>query len=44
MKSKKMLSGEKKYYLSDLGFYYADNTNNEIKSSTGLLKYLYFFE
>ncbi len=30
MKSKKMLSGEKKYYLSDLGFYYADNTNNEI--------------
>ena len=30
MKSKKMLSGEKKYYLSDLGFYYVDNTNNEI--------------
>ena len=30
MKSKKMLSGEKKYYLSDLGFYNEDNTNNEI--------------
>ena len=30
MKSKKMLSGEKKYYLSDLGFYFAGNTNNDI--------------
>lgn len=30
MKSKKSLSGEKKYYLSDLGFYYAANTDNRI--------------
>ena len=30
MKSKKSLSGEKKYYLADLGFYYADNTDNKI--------------
>ena len=30
MKSKKSLSGEKKYYLADLGFYYAANTDNSI--------------
>ena len=30
IKSKKALSGEKKYYLSDLGFYFADNTDNRI--------------
>ena len=30
MKSKKSLSGEKKYYLADLGFYYAQNTDNRI--------------
>lgn len=28
MKSKKMIKGEKKYYLSDLSFYYSLNTNN----------------
>ena len=30
LKSKKSLSGEKKYYLADLSFYYADNTDNQI--------------
>ena len=28
MKSKKMIKGEKKYYLSDLSFYYSLNTDN----------------
>lgn len=31
LKSKKSIAGEKKYYLSDLGFYYAKNTDNRIK-------------
>ena len=31
LKSKKSITGEKKYYLSDLGFYYATNTDNRIK-------------
>lgn len=30
IKSKKSLSGEKKYYLADLGFYFAQNTDNRI--------------
>lgn len=30
VKSKRALSGEKKYYLSDLSFYYALNTDNRI--------------
>lgn len=30
LKSRKSISGEKKYYLSDLGFYYATNTDNRI--------------
>ena len=30
MKSKKSLSGEKKYYLADLSFYFALNTDNRI--------------
>ena len=30
MKSKRALSGEKKYYLSDLSFYFCDNTDNRI--------------
>lgn len=30
MKSKKSLSGEKKYYLADLSFYFAQNTDNRI--------------
>ena len=30
LKSRKSLKGEKKYYLSDLAFYYAYNTDNQI--------------
>lgn len=30
MKSRKSVAGEKKYYLSDVGFYYATNTDNRI--------------
>ena len=30
LKSKKSIAGEKKYYLADLGFYYAVNTDNRI--------------
>ena len=30
MKSKRSLSGEKKYYLADLSFYFAQNTDNRI--------------
>lgn len=30
LKSKKSIAGEKKYYLFDLGFYYATNTDNRI--------------
>lgn len=30
MKSKRSLKGEKKYYLSDLGFYFCRNTDNRI--------------
>ena len=33
MKSKRSLSGEKKYYLADLSFYYAENTDNTINYS-----------
>ena len=30
MKSKRSLSGEKKYYLADLSFYFAQNTDNRV--------------
>ncbi len=30
LKSKRALSGEKKYYLADLGFYFSQNTDNRI--------------
>lgn len=30
MKSKRSLHGEQKYYLSDLSFYFANNTDNRI--------------
>lgn len=36
MKSKKSLSGEKKYYLSDLSFYYAMNTDSRINYGPAL--------
>ena len=43
MKSKKSLSGEKKYYLSDLGFYYADNTDNRVNYGPVLENILYTY-
>ena len=43
MKSKKSLSGEKKYYLSDLGFYFADNTDNNINYGPVLENMIYLY-
>ena len=43
MKSKKTLRGEKKYYIVDLGFYYANNTDNQIQYSGDLENMLYFY-
>lgn len=43
MKSKKSLSGEKKYYLADMSFYFANNTDNRINYGPVLenLTYIY---
>lgn len=43
MKSKKFLSGEKKYYLADLSFYFSNNTDNRINYGPVLenLTYIY---
>ena len=43
MKSKKILNGEKKYYLADLSFYFAQNTDNRINYGPVLenLTYVY---
>ena len=43
MKSKKSLNGEKKYYLADLSFYFANNTDNRINYGPVLenLTYIY---
>ena len=43
MKSKKSLSGEKKYYLADLGFYYAENVDNRINYGPTLENMLYTY-
>ena len=43
MKSKKMLSGEKKYYLADLGFYFADNTDNAVNFGPVLENMVYIY-
>ena len=43
LKSKKALSGEKKYYLSDLGFYFADNTDNRVNYGPVLENIVYFY-
>ena len=43
IKSRKSLTGEKKYYLSDLSFYYALNTNNEINYGPALENILYIY-
>ena len=43
MKSKKSLSGEKKYYLADLGFFFAENTDNRINYGPTLENILYIY-
>lgn len=43
MKSKKALSGEKKYYLADLSFYFAQNTDNRINFGPVLENIVYIY-
>ena len=43
MKSKKYLKGEKKYYLADLSFYYAFNTDNRINFGPSLENIVFLF-
>lgn len=43
IKSKKSLRNEKKYYLSDLGFFYADNTDNRINYGPVLENLVYIY-
>ena len=43
LKSKKALSGEKKYYLSDLGFYFSQNTDNRINFGPVLENIIYIY-
>lgn len=43
MKSKRSLSGEKKYYLADLGIYFAQNTDNQINYGPVLENMVYLY-
>lgn len=43
MKSKRSLSGEKKYYLADLSFYFALNTDNRINYGPALENLVYLY-
>lgn len=43
IKSRKLLAGEKKYYLSDLSFYYALNTDNRINYGPALENIVYTY-
>jgi uncharacterized protein len=43
MKSKRSINGEKKYYLSDLAFYYATNADNRINYGPVLENIAYFY-
>lgn len=43
IKSKRALSGEKKYYLADLSFYFALNTDNRINYGPALENMVYFY-
>lgn len=43
MKSKKSLRGEKKYYLADLGFFYSQNTDNQINYGPVLENIVYIY-
>ena len=43
MKSKRSLSGEKKYYLADLSFFFAMNTDNKINFGPALENIVYIY-
>ena len=43
MKSKRSLSGEKKYYLADMSFYFAMNTDNQINFGPTLENIVYVY-
>ena len=43
LKSKKSLKNEKKYYLADLGIYYATNTDNRINYGPNLENIVYIY-
>lgn len=43
MKSRRSLSGEKKYYVADLSFYYSANTDNRIHFGPVLENIVYFY-
>ena len=43
MKSKRSLSGEKKYYLADLSFFFAMNTDNKINFEPALENIVYVY-
>lgn len=43
LKSRKSIAGEKKYYLSDLSFYFALNTDNRINFGSVLENIVYFY-
>ena len=43
MKTKRSIKGEKKYYLSDLSFYFCDNTDNRINYGPVLENIVYFY-
>lgn len=43
MKSRKSLTGKKKFYLSDLSFYYALNTDNRINCGPALENLVYIY-
>ena len=43
LKSRKSLSGEKKYYIGDLSFYYAINTDNRINFGPVLENMVFFY-
>lgn len=43
MKSKKSLQGEKKYYLADLSFYFAQNVDNRLNYGPSLENIMYLY-
>ena len=43
MKSKRALSGKKKYYLADISFYFATNTDNRINYGPALENIVYIY-